>query len=436
MTEAHTARSHAKLAPSAAKRWVSCPGSIRMSEGIPNVSSVFAAEGTAAHELCSHCLETGDDPATFLEMWIDIEAADGKSRFVNLDEPPTGENRFFEVTEEMADAVAEYVNHVKSLMGDPDDTLVSIEEKLDMRHLHPECSGTGDATVLRINERHLHVCDFKYGKGVAVDVDDNPQLLLYAAGAARRHHNHQIAKLTSHVIQPRASHRDGGIRTSEIDLLDLFEFEADIRAAGQRVDEATAEYTPDDAGWRKAYLAAGEWCRFCPAQAICPTRREKALSDAGVEFGDVGDLIEMTAPDELSEEKLGAILREADSIQNYVKAVQTFAHDRACAGKTPKGFKLVEKRATRKWKDPEAAEEHLLVLGVSKDEMYEEPKFKTPAKLERYFPGSNKEKRQQAMKEAGLVKQESSGTNLVPESDPRLPVKADAASEFEAVDLG
>lgn len=116
MTEAHIHRAHAKLAPSAAKRWMSCPGSIRMSEGIPNTSSVFAAEGSAAHELCAHCLETGDRPETFLDMWIDLEAADGKSRFVDLDEEPTEEMRYFRVDEEMVDGVAMYVDHVNALM--------------------------------------------------------------------------------------------------------------------------------------------------------------------------------------------------------------------------------------------------------------------------------------------------------------------------------
>jgi hypothetical protein len=223
MTEAHTARAHAKLAPSAAKRWMECPGSVAMSEGIPNTSSVFAAEGTAAHELCAHCLETNDDPATFLDMWIDIHAADGQSRFVDLDEPPSEENRYFQVDEEMVDGVRMYVEHVRSLIGP--DTILSVEERLDMTHIDEQIFGTGDATVLDLASRHLHVVDFKYGKGVAVDADSNPQLMLYAAGAARRHHNHQIAKLTVHIVQPRAYHFKGPIRTFDLDLIELMEFE-------------------------------------------------------------------------------------------------------------------------------------------------------------------------------------------------------------------
>ena len=85
MTQAHTTRAHARLAPSAAKRWMNCPASVRATEDLPDSTSEAAAEGTAAHELCSHCLMTGDDPATFLGMWVDIHAAEGKARFVRLD---------------------------------------------------------------------------------------------------------------------------------------------------------------------------------------------------------------------------------------------------------------------------------------------------------------------------------------------------------------
>jgi hypothetical protein len=433
MTEAHTQRAHATLAPSAAHRWMHCPGSIPMTEGIADKTTAAAAEGTAAHELAAYCLETGHDPATFLEMWVDIET-EGQNRFARLDEDPGRDQlRYFEVTEEMVDAVKEYCTYVLSFAEDNDNCLCSVEERLDMTHLHPEIYGTGDATVLQIKERHLHVFDFKYGKGVVVEVDDNPQLGLYGSGAARRHHNHKLEKVTLHVIQPRAEHKNGPCRSREYDLIELLDFEGDIQTAGNTVD-AARENRADMAEpeWSKAYLEAGDWCRFCPAQAVCSARRTASLTAAAETFGEVGEEITLTPPDELDDERLANILLEADSIGNYVKAVQEFAHSQACSGKTPKGFKLVAKRANRKWIDPDTAEDELAMLGVDTTDMYAEPKFRSPAQLERYFPGKNKDQRQASM--AHLVEKKSSGTNLVPISDPRPAVKVGAAEEFAAVE--
>lgn len=427
MTEAHTQRAHAKLAPSAAHRWMECPGSVRLSEGMPNESSVFAAEGTAAHELAAHCLETGDDPSTYLDMWVDIQAKDGASKFVNLDAEPTGESamRFFRVDEEMADAVAMYTEHVRSLApswpyAGNDDYLVSVEQRLDMTHLHPAIFGTGDATVFDHAECHLHVCDFKYGKGVAVDADNNPQLLLYAAGAARRYHNQRIAKLTLHIIQPRAPHALGPIRTYDLDLLDLFEFEETLAKAAAETDKSDAKLNP------------GEWCRFCPAQPICPAARTAHLAAAAEEFGDIGEPVKLAAPEAMPPERLAGVLREADMIGNWVKSVQEFAHMQACNGNMPLGFKMVAKRAIRKWANEAAAKAHLYDMGATNDDILTEPKLKSPAQLEKLFPGKNAAARQAAM--ADLVVKQSSGTNLVPVEDPRPAVKADAASEFEVVE--
>lgn len=422
MTQAHTARAHAKLAPSAAKRWIRCPGSVRATDGLPDETSSAAAEGTAAHELCSHCLTTGDDPATFLDMYVDINAAEGKPRFVSLSEEPTGENamRFFPVDDEMVEGVQMYTSTIEAFWRDEPDYDLEVEQRLDMTHLHPAIFGTGDATLL-VGD-HLHVFDFKYGKGIAVDADENPQLLLYAAGAARRYHNRKIAKLTAHIIQPRAPHRKGPIRSYEIDLLDLFEFEDMLAAAAAATDDPNAPF------------CAGSWCHdsFCKIEGTCPTNRVKRLADAGAEFGDVETEAKFPAIDTMTVEQRSAVLREADGLLSYVKAVQEAEHAKALAGNGLPDFKLVAKRAVRKWKDEKAAKNHLYDLGATNDDIMTEPKFRSPAQLEKLFPGKNAALRQAAM--ADLVVKQSSGFNLVPASDPRPAVKVDAASEFGDVD--
>lgn len=416
--QAHTTRAHARLAPSAAHRWLHCPGSVRLSENIPDVTSSFAAEGTAAHELCAHCLSFGFEPSDFGGQYVDIE----KGKIVETPLDTDDENRFFEIDDEMVEGVTMYVDHVLALAKGADDSDVEVEQKLDMTHLHPEIFGTGDATVFQAKERHLHVVDFKYGKGVAVDADDNPQLLLYAAGAARRHHNRQIEKLTMHIVQPRAPHPKGPVRSYEIDLLSLFEFEDDISAAAKATEAEDASTTP------------GEWCRFCKAQPICLAAREDKRKLAADEFGtvDVDAEMKLPLPENMQPAHIARVLKEADGLLNWCKSVQEFAHAQAMAGNMPEGFKLVAKRAIRKWVDEDTTKNALYDMGATNDDILTEPKLKSPAQLEKLFPGKNKDERQKAMAE--LVTKSSSGTNLVPTTDPRPAVHVGASADFEAVD--
>lgn len=422
MTEAHTSRAHARLAPSAAHRWMSCPGSVKLSAGIPDTTSSFAAEGSAAHELCEKCLRDRVPPETFAGQWVDLKTGS----IVDSPEDTADEHRFFEITDEMVDAVGAYVEHVNAIFEatqpvDDDTPFMEIEQRLDMTHLHPEIFGTGDAVVYDPATKTLHVVDFKYGKGVAVDADDNPQLLLYATGAARRLSNRNVGNVVLHIVQPRAAHAKGSVRSYPIDVLDLFEFEDRVEAAARATES-------DDAA-----LNAGDWCRFCKAMPICPKSREKALRAAADEFGEV-DVVQttVTEPAKLSADRMAALLKEADFVGNYVKAVQEYAHAEATAGRMPTGFKLVAKRAVRKWKDEAAAVDILAINGASDDDIYTAPKLKSPAQLESFFPGRNKKEREAAM--ADLVVKQSNGTNLVPDADPRPAVQVGANADFEPVE--
>ena len=427
MTQAHTTRAHARLAPSAAKRWINCPGSVKATEHLPDSTSEAAAEGTAAHELCSLCLETGANPSDYAGMYVDIKTKDPAKRFVDTPEDTSEELRFFEIDDEMVDGVQMYVDHVMALIDQaPGDAFaLEVEQRLDMTHLHPEIFGTGDATVLDIDERHLHVVDFKYGKGIAVDADDNPQLLLYAAGAARRHHNARIEKLTMHIVQPRAAHPKGPIREFPIDLIDLFDFEDKIQAAALATDAADAPFNP------------GPWCHdsFCKLQGACPANRSFRLEAAGAEFGEIDLDVETVFPpvETLTPEQEAKILREADGLLSYTKAVQQRAHDKAINGSPPAGFKLVAKRANRKWMSEDDAVKALKKLKATPDEYMTEPKLRSPAQLEKLWPGKNAKERQANM--ADLVEKKSSGVNLVPVDDPRPAVQVGANADFDAVEM-
>lgn len=408
-TTPHTARAHATLAPSAAYRWINCPGSVKASEGVAEKSSRFAAEGTAAHELCNLCLETGIDASVHLGHFVDIDAADPAHRIRQSFPDGRGANgiSIFEIDDEMVDGVTTYVDFVRGLMEATDGVgILDVEQRLDMRDIHPSIFGTGDAVVYDVTAEHLHVVDFKYGKGVLVSPEDNPQLFLYGAGAARRYHNHRLSKITLHVVQPRTQGEP--IKSWETDLLDLFDFEGDIAKAAARTDE------PD------ALIVVGEWCQFCPIRATCEVRRQKAFTDAQAEFDDVGDMT-LPALSSLTAVQRGHILRNADQIFAFVKAVQLEEHANALAGNPPEGWKLVAKRANRKWKSEEKARELWPI--------YQDPKLLSPAQMEKAVG-----KAEFAEHEADLVIKQSSGVNLVPLEDPRAPVAADALAEFSAVD--
>jgi hypothetical protein len=421
VTTPHTARAHARLAPSAAYRWMECPGSVTAAEAMADKPSTYAAEGTAAHELAALCLTGDKPPETFLAACIDTRAENGQVVTAHF---PDNE-RYFEVTEEMVEAVQLYVDTVKSLLPRSGEYELEVEQRLDMTHIHGEIFGTGDAVIYQPKSATLHVLDFKYGKGVPVEVGENPQLLLYGAGAARRYHNRRIEKVRLHIVQPRAQHHLGPVRSWETDPLTLMDFEDEIRVAASR---AMADDAP---------RFAGDWCRFCKALPVCPAARERSLRIARQDFDESSEVVvsedgedrtdkAAPSPSTLSGERLAAVLKEAEFIGNWVKAVQEYAHSEAVAGRVPPGFKLVPKRAMRKWKG-EPAEVHaaLMLEGLSDDEIYTEREVRSPAQIEKVMG-----KKVFAAIESDMVVKVSSGTNLVLETDHRPAVKADAAADF------
>jgi hypothetical protein len=397
---------HARLAPSAAHRWIECPGSVRMSEGIEAKSSVYANEGTAAHALAALCLRDGRDAEHYAGQIINTEGT------LFMPESPLGDNNDrFIIDEEMVEGVQIYLDHVRKFSADGAE--IDVEQRLDLTHVHEQCFGTGDAVVYQPAAEHLHVFDLKYGKGVAVEVDGNPQLLTYGSGAVRRYHNRPLKNVTLHVVQPRVPHKDGPVRSKDYDILDLLEFESSLAKAALATERVDAP------------LRAGEWCRFCPALAICSAAREKAARLALKEFASVdGDPMD---PHMLEGEALAKVLTEADYILSWVKAVQEYAHAEAVAGRCPPGFKLVAKRATRKWKGDESEIKGVLAIDydLADEDMLTEPKLKSPAQIEKVVG-----KKAFAEIEAKLVEKVSAGTNLVPVHDPRPAVKTEGVSDF------
>lgn len=392
---------HAKLGPSAAHRWFACPGSINASRGIANTSGIFAAEGTAAHNLAAYCLQNGFDTERFVGGLVsDADVFDPDEKGEREADPASG---VFDIDDEMADAVQTYLDVCRSYAGGLWEH--DIEQRLDLSSVHKDIFGTGDFVSYHPETKALVVVDYKHGKGVAVEVADNEQLLTYALGAALRYHNRGVAEIHLIVVQPRCPHAAGPVRQAKYDAVDLLEFK--VRLA----DAAKATEAPD------ASLVAGEHCKFCPAASTCETFRTAATALAEDEFS-----AEVTSLDPV---RVGAILKRAGMLKDWIKRVEEYGQSEAQHGRLPFGFKLVAKRATRKWRNADEAKTYLAnILELDEADIMAEPKMKSPAKIEATIG------KKRAKEIAGLWESISSGANLVPTEDARPELKPDAEKEF------
>jgi hypothetical protein len=394
----HEDRAHAVLGASSSHRWMACPGSVRLSANAPRRSSRYADEGTAAHQLAERCLSGHLDAAECV----------GESELVNGAEWP--------VTDEMAEAVQVFLDAVRAAQQ-PGDTLL-VEQQFDLSAVHEGMFGTNDACVMSPARGTLYVFDYKHGKGHAVEAVGNPQLRYYGLGALLHLGATGIRDIVLTIVQPRAPHRDGPVRSERITVMDLLEWTADLRAAAVATEDVFAP------------IRAGEWCSFCPAAGACPALRDRALESAMADFS--GATITVPAePALLDPADLARLLDGADLIDKWLAAVRAHALHLAESGQAVPGYKLVDKRATRKWRDPAQVPQALSALGVPPAEMYKEPELRSPAQIETLVPGKNKKERE--TKIAALVEKISSGVNLVRDADPRGAREASAVADFASV---
>ena len=421
--QAHSDRDHARLAPSAMHRIMACGGSLAMEERLPpGTSSAAANEGTAAHELAAWALTMDRDPVEMRGRVIDIEGADHHRRFLMAGSPLGDTGTRWPVTDEMVEAVQDYVGFVRKLGGER-----MVEQRLHMTRIHDEVWGTGDAIVWIAETKVLHVVDLKYGRGVVVEAEDNPQLVCYASGAITRLAAEGVTGIETvsmTIVQPRAPHPVSRTRTWMIGLADLIEREAEIGLAAKLALIATGQNSIGSPEWNAEWLRAGEHCRFCSFGAQCPARARQALADAQADF-DTGGAMTLPEPETMSPETLADTLRKARQIQHWVNAVEEYANAEAQAGRVPPGFKLVPKRATRGWKDESAfLAAAPMIFSIDESDLYAEPKLLSPAAVEKKLPKGERE----AL--ARFVTSSSSGTNLVPDEDARKGTRPTAEDDF------
>lgn len=388
-----TLPAHSKLGASQAHRWMACPASVAAADGLQPSASSYAAEGTVAHTIAAKCLEDGSNPHDWIGKLVEQE---GHSIIV---------------TEDMTSAVEVYVDLVRqeALVAHlPYSTLpdcVLIEHRFHLKDIHPDLFGTADCVIFFPGESLLRVYDYKHGAGVAVEVEDNPQLKYYALGALFSS-EHPIKTVEMVVVQPRCDHPAGPVRRARIDALDLIDWSADLLDAVRRTEDENAQFH------------AGSHCRWCPAAGVCSELAAHAQSLARTEFSNALSY---------DPQVLSKTLESFPVLEAWINQVREFAYGEALHGRTPPGFKLVEKRPRRKWASENEAELFLQdELGLGSGLIHEPPRLKSPAQMEKMLGRDAKE-----LLEAFIVK-ESSGHALVPESDPRAAVRADPASDFAA----
>ena len=215
----------------------------------------------------------------------------------------------------------------------------------------------------------LYVFDYKHGAGIAVEVENNPQLLYYGLGALLAS-GYPAKRVKLVIVQPRCDHADGPVRDWEIDAIDLLDFRADLKAYAEATQRADA------------VLVSGDHCKFCAAAPLCPALEKKAQAVAKLEFSPV-----------LSYDpaKLAAALDMLDAVDARAKAIREFAYQEAMEGRAPPGYKLVAKRAIRKWSDETALATRL--EDTFGDVLYQPRKVCSPAQLEDELTASDLSRR-------------------------------------------
>lgn len=369
---------------------MACPGSVALSAGIPKTSSKYADEGTAAHELAQHCLEKGLDPLSFAEQdW----------------------GGFYVDQQDFAEPVKVYVDYIRGLALNCDGGFW-IERQFSLDPLNPPAEMGGTADFVGIAGDTLQVADLKFGKGVPVEVEQNKQGLYYALGALislDEERADRISRVNITIVQPRARHNDGPIRSWSLGKDELIDFVLDLFTAAELTQK------PD------APLVTGPQCRWCPAHGACPEARRSALAVAQQEFGILHEEPRTPpAPSSLTPAQIGALMYRFEEVESWMKAVVGHAQALLESGQTVPGWKLVEKVARRKWADDVKAIEWAQKAGVAPKVTHFE--ILSPAQTEKAlgkkFPIPPE-----------LISKVSSGVTIAEESDKRPAVKATLAQD-------
>ena len=386
---------HAKLGASNAHGWLVCAGSVAAEDGLADKTSSFAEEGTRAHEMAEQCLAIAHNYPEHVDF-------DDWPRYAQI----KSEEYLSHVVDdtEMGGHVSMYVEYVNRLIGDCD--VYAIEQRVDYSDWVEGGFGTADAVI--VTDNVLHVCDLKFGMGVRVDAEENPQGMLYALGAyAKYSQEHTIGVVRISIIQPRLDH----ISEWEISVERLLRWAEWVSQRAEATQDPDAERVPGE-----------KQCRFCKAKATCA-----ALMDytEAVIMANFDDLDGVPKANTLSDAALRKALDAKGLIEGWLSAVETVVKERLEGGDGFPGYKLVEGRSQRRWSNEKAAEAVLVDL-VGQDKAFA-VKLISPSQAEKVLGKVRKEDI------ADLITKPSGAPTLAPESDKRPAVNL-ADDDFDVID--
>jgi hypothetical protein len=360
---------HAKLSPSGAHRWLRCPGSVVLEAAYPDTTSTYAREGTAAHELAAIVLETDELNA---QRYVDLQ--------IEFDDH--GEEVSWRVTQDMADYVDDYVKLVRELA---EGNMLLVERRVPISHLTGEtgATGTSDVVIVDTTGRNLTVVDLKYGMGVRVEAQENPQLMMYALGAL---HDYDVLgdfeTVSMYIHMPRLNF----VSEYHIGVQELLSAGDDVRRGAELCRKAEAAEEEDLA----EFLEPGEkQCRFCKAKATCRALRADITDvvggDAACTIDEFAEFLPEVVDGDTGDNYLPIAMSKVALVEDWCKAVRAEVERRLFAGQKVDGYKLVEgKRGHRKWGNEAEVEDLFKSFRMRQDEMYDLSLI-SPTKAEKVF---------------------------------------------------
>ena len=412
----HASRGHVRLSPSSTSRWWNCPGSVAATQGMVSKSSWFAREGTAAHELAEECLQKGLNADAYLGQMLEDE---------------------FEVDEAFAEAVQLYLDTCREYMTEGWEFW--FERRITLADLNPpeEIAGTADFSAYNRELERLVGIDFKFGKGIAVEAENNPQVKVYVLGVwLALPHDYPVKVIENVIVQPRVPYGEP-IKRADIDPYDLLMWSAELLMRAEDTQK------PD------APRKTGSWCRFCLISGKCDQQAKETFGAVNVAFDDFllsPEPAKIKLPElrTLTPEQIAHILEAAPKIKAFVEAVQQTAKESIENGFSGiPGWKVVPSRPTTSWTaaDTETAGA-LQTQGLSPEELWTQ-KLVSFAKARDLLADKIRNeqgataKAAKEMAAAALAPYtftSSKGTTLVPSTDSRPSIQA-RGDEFDALTL-
>lgn len=320
----HADRDHAILSPSSAKRWIHCTPSALLAEAADSKSSVYAEEGTLAHEIAEYALTKylkGEyDP--IIDDAVPLKADHLVNPLFSID---------------MANYIRDYCDYVigegYEMQKQDGACQMFLERRVDITDYAPDSFGSVDVTL--VSDKTIHIIDLKYGEGVKVTADHNEQMMLYALGTLKAAASKDITDIRMTIAQVRLDHYDT-FEMSKGELLDWAEkvlkpaAKAAIQGKGKQV--------------------IGSWCGFCPVKAQCRAQRDAILADFD----------EKPEPLLLSDEEVTDLIGKIDTYKSWIESVNKYVYDRAIQGHKWEGYKLVAGRSSRVITDEAKVRQELL----------------------------------------------------------------------------